>query len=393
MTATVQYQGFSGLATWWSNNGDGTAVDVEFKNWIDTVNANASQLNRQIQYYFGPAQAADKDEDKALGSLAAFPQSSFNDDMLWFGWWSIYANGSGTMRVQMFNDWTFGPFNNGYGKPATDAIGTEVNLGHQGRGTFRGYLIGQSVEDNKEFFCVGWDTGAKTQYHNTMIIFKGTNGVWATASYSNTSNTALCYSTTNNSWNLNSNSKVTSPTVMLPVVHSFTTSTAQDYIFGEFTAQASNEALYFLGQTSEFGAYADLQDATYIVSMGYNSFWIRYDNTTTPIEPPPTTFVVTVVDAGGNKFAIDGAVQDTLQFTPGQTYVFDQSDASNTSHPIGFYEDENKTIPFTDGVTTTGFAGAEGGKTTIVVPGDIAVSQLYYQCQVHQGMGGLIEVV
>ena len=63
--------------------------------------------------------------------------------------------------------------------------------------------------------------------------------------------------------------------------------------------------------------------------MGYNAFWIRYLNATLPDTPVPTTFVVTVVDAGGNKYAINGVTQDTIQFTPGLSYVFDQSDSSN----------------------------------------------------------------
>jgi len=115
-------------------------------------------------------------------------------------------------------------------------------------------------------------------------------------------------------------------------------------------------------------------------------------NATLPDTPVPTTFVVTVVDAGGNKYAINGVTQDTIQFTPGLSYVFDQSDSSNAGHPIAFYEDAGKTVPYTAGVSSSGIAGTEGARTTIDVSPSIAVTQLYYQCQAHAGMGGLIEV-
>jgi hypothetical protein len=53
---------------------------------------------------------------------------------------------------------------------------------------------------------------------------------------------------------------------------------------------------------------------------------------TGPIED--TTFAVTVVSDGGNKYAIDGSTQATLTLYKGHTYIFDQSDSSNSSHPL-----------------------------------------------------------
>ena len=394
MATSVQYQGFTGLPSWWSIGGDSYAIDVEFQAWITAVNANPSQLNRQVQYYYGPVNGSSSHVSDAKGSLAAFPQSSTNSDLLWFGWWCTFSELSsvGALSVQMFDDWSFGPFNNGYGQPGAEAKGTEVALAATGIGLFRGYLIGTGTDDNKEFFALGWDHGVASAFHNAFIIYKAKNGTWTSAAYSATSNTALCYSTTNNTWNLNSNSKLTSPTVMLPLAHGFVPSTEQNYEIGQFTAQAASSDLYAVGQISEFGAYADLQDGTYVTSLGYNAFWVRYQNTATPTPNPTTTYTVTVVNSGSNIYAIDGVNQDTLTMTPGNTYVFDQSDSSNTGHPIAIYEDAAKTTPYTNGVTSVGLAGSTGAQTTFVVPQD-APSTLYYQCQAHAGMGGLIEVV
>ena len=46
------------------------------------------------------------------------------------------------------------------------------------------------------------------------------------------------------------------------------------------------------------------------------------------------TIAVTVVDSGGNKYALDGTVQQLALLTPSVTYRFDQSDSSNSGHPL-----------------------------------------------------------
>jgi len=103
------------------------------------------------------------------------------------------------------------------------------------------------------------------------------------------------------------------------------------------------------------------------------------------------TFVVTVANAGsGNKFYIDGTSQASLTLTEGQTYIFDQANNTNSSHPLKFSTTSDGThgggSEYTTGVTYNGTPGNAGANTTIVVAA--GAPTLYYYCVNHSGMGG-----
>ena len=100
------------------------------------------------------------------------------------------------------------------------------------------------------------------------------------------------------------------------------------------------------------------------------------------------TFTVTVAYAeGGNKYFIDGVLQDTVMIGAGLTYKFDQSDSSNSNHPLRFSSDSGNSTPYTTGVTASGTPGQVGAYTQIDVQNG-APSTLYYYCTNHSAMGG-----
>jgi len=102
------------------------------------------------------------------------------------------------------------------------------------------------------------------------------------------------------------------------------------------------------------------------------------------------TFTVTVVSTGGgNKYVIDGVQQDTVMIGAGLTYKFDQSDSSNSTHPLRFATaaDAAGSTQYTTGVTAVGTPGSSGAYTQIEVAAG-APSTLYYYCTNHGGMGG-----
>jgi hypothetical protein len=105
----------------------------------------------------------------------------------------------------------------------------------------------------------------------------------------------------------------------------------------------------------------------------------------------PTTHNTTVTVGAGTKFYIDGVIIPTLTFLRGDTYVFDLSDTTTTSHPFKFSttNDNSGSAEYTEGVTASGTQGAAGATLTIVV-GTNTPDTLYYFCGAHSNMGANI---
>ena len=93
--------------------------------------------------------------------------------------------------------------------------------------------------------------------------------------------------------------------------------------------------------------------------------------------------------SSGSGYVINGVQSPFLTLTPGRTYKFDQSNNTNSTHPLRFYLEADKTTAYTTNVTTNGTPGSAGAYTQIVVT-DSTPQVLHYQCSAHGYMGNAV---
>ena len=104
-----------------------------------------------------------------------------------------------------------------------------------------------------------------------------------------------------------------------------------------------------------------------------------------------TKFIVTVENRGsGNKYIINDQYAPELTFFPGDTYVFDLSDSTNTNHPLAFRLPDDTSYSYN--VTQSGTPGNSGAETRISVDYQTSGSLKYY-CTVHGNSYGNVATV
>ena len=123
------------------------------------------------------------------------------------------------------------------------------------------------------------------------------------------------------------------------------------------------------------------------------------------LEVDDVTYTVTVAvgdnaySNNANKFFISGSASPTLNVSTGTTYIFDQSSSTNLGHPLRISQLPNgRHSPggeeYSQGIDVVAFGtpGEAGAQTSVYISTTLANTSLYYYCNSHSGMGGIVSV-
>tara|TARA_B100000287_G_scaffold402924_1_gene424261 strand:- start:763 stop:1386 length:624 start_codon:yes stop_codon:yes gene_type:complete len=115
---------------------------------------------------------------------------------------------------------------------------------------------------------------------------------------------------------------------------------------------------------------------------------------TTTTVPQTTIDVVVTVGLGGSGqsvYLLNGSQNTILNVVSGNKYRFDQSDSSNSNHPLRFSESQEGS-EYSTNVTSSGVPGNSGSYVEIEITSNTP-NKLYLICLNHFGMGGNSEII
>ena len=101
------------------------------------------------------------------------------------------------------------------------------------------------------------------------------------------------------------------------------------------------------------------------------------------IKNPGSALYTVTVSGDPAVFYIDDISNPQLTFTAGETYVFDQSDSSNTGHPLVIGTTADNSGSLVSYQTVVGTPGRPGAYTSFTATSET----VYYFCYNHSGMG------
>ena len=116
--------------------------------------------------------------------------------------------------------------------------------------------------------------------------------------------------------------------------------------------------------------------------------------TTTTTVPQTTIDVVVTVGSGSSGqsvYFLNGSQNTILNVVSGNKYRFDQSDNSNSNHPLRFSATQEGS-EYSTNVTSSGVPGNSGSYVEIEITSNTP-NKLYLICLNHFGMGGNSEII
>tara|TARA_R100000655_G_scaffold36516_1_gene70910 strand:+ start:289 stop:1284 length:996 start_codon:yes stop_codon:yes gene_type:complete len=165
-------------------------------------------------------------------------------------------------------------------------------------------------------------------------------------------------------------------------------------IFGTMTAIMQDVNTTTIGNDLNGAKFTRIRTlARYLDAVNFSSTTTTTTTTSTVADPADgetVTYTVTVQNVGGvNIFLLNGVNNPVITMKRGSTYIFDQSDSSNSGHPLRIKR--NSGASYSTGVTVAGTQGSAGSAVTFQPSYPDAPSDLRYYCTVHgNAMGNTI---
>ena len=163
-------------------------------------------------------------------------------------------------------------------------------------------------------------------------------------------------------------------------------------IFGTITAIMQDINTTTVGNDLNGAKFTRIRTlARFLDAVNFAPETVTSTSTTTVADPADgetVTYTVTVHNPGsGNIFRINGVNNPVITMKRGSTYIFDQSDATNSGHPLAIKSDAGGAQT----TTVSGTAGNAGATVTYSPAYPTAPNDLRYYCTVHgNGMGNTI---
>ena len=146
--------------------------------------------------------------------------------------------------------------------------------------------------------------------------------------------------------------------------------------------------------TTTFAPFSTSFSQTITIPTTTTTTTVPQTTTTTTTVPQTTIDVVVTVGSGSSGqsvYFLNGSQNTILNVVSGNKYRFDQSDSSNSNHPLRFSATQEGS-EYSTNVTSSGVPGNSGSYVEIEITSNTP-NKLYLICLNHFGMGGNSEII
>lgn len=282
MAVTLEYQAWTSTDYNWLDKTTATSAPLQINDkldaWVAAVNANASNANKQITVRKDPT---DSTSANFIGWVIELSSSTPGAGPFYV---RFYSSSTGNINFTASAGWANDGSNGGYGATSGNTA-SDTSITWATSGVTAEFSIAADSANGVEFLCLGWRLNNANATSDQLLLFKDSNGEWASL-FSDGGVTVGCYYMADNptpaiNYSVIANAIGPVGTGYLSRLvlanNSTTYLPATGNEFTNFVTPASN-ALYIPTTSSEYGygRWAPLSGGRKVVSMGFGPIWVVF---------------------------------------------------------------------------------------------------------------------